>query len=112
MSSATGVRSTIVDDDDDGVDDLSEAGETDDNNLTAGEERANVDDQVTFSYAVTVTAADLYAALRDSGKGMITIGSIIAIGVSTTAKAADRVDLPTVGGVGLVSQPFMVTIEK
>ena len=53
-----------------------------------------------------VSAADFYAAVRDSGKGDYS-GEVIAIGVS-----ADNKDLTADGGVGLVSQAMRITIDK
>ena len=89
-ASASGVESKPVDEDEDDND----------------ENRETTDNEITFSYETVVNAADLYAAVQDSGKGTYT-GSIVAIGVSVTAD-----DLPTMGGVGLVSQAEMIEVEK
>ena len=114
VSGPTGTKSdATVDDDDDGVDDVDDGTETDNGTavqdegiLDAEDERANADSKITFEYEVTISAADLYAAVHDSGKGAYS-GNIIAIGVSATDK-----DLPTLGGVGLVSQGDLVKITK
>ena len=68
--------------------------------------RDSTDNMVTFVYDRVVSAADLYAALQDSGKGPYD-GRIIAIGVSATTEGLD-----TTGGIGLVSQPQVVEITK
>ena len=124
VSGPTGTKSDkTVDDDDDGVDDAADEnadnaefdtpGDEDDDvdgaaqALSITAERANTDNQVTFSYEVTVSAADLYAALQDSGKGNYG-GRIIAIGVGVE----DKKNTTTPAGVGLVSQAFKVMIEK
>ena len=119
----TGTASAAIDEDDDGVDDADDAGATDDGTfdttgdedddvtgtpqtLTIDQERANADNEVTFSYGIEVSAADFYAAVRDSGKGDYS-GTVIAIGVS-----ADNKDLTADGGVGLVSQAMSIMIDK
>ena len=73
---------------------------------TTDTDRATADNEVTFTYGVEVSAADFYAAVQDSGKGDYT-GGVIAIGVSV-----EDDDLPTSGGVGLVSQAMSITIDK
>ena len=118
----TGTASEDIDDDDDGVDDAADDAATDEDfdtteaeeddvtgtaqALTIAQERDNADNKVTFSYVVEVSAADVYAALRDSGKGDYT-GNVIAIGVSATDD-----DLTADGGVGLVSQAMSINIDK
>ena len=123
---ATGTRSEVIDEDDDGVDDAKDENATagtfdttedekDDGDgtqtLTITEERANADNKVTFSYSVEVSAADFYAAVQDSGKGdygtTTNPGRVIAIGVSV-----DNAKLTADGGVGLVSQAAPITIDK
>ena len=69
---------------------------------------ADADAKITLSYGVTVSAADFYAAVQDSGKGAY-MNQVIAVGVSA---ADDDDDLPAPGGVGLVSQSETVTITK
>ena len=126
----TGRASENIDDDDDGVDDAADdavTGTTDGTfdttedegddevaddgtrtaqTLTIDDERENADNEVTFSYGIEVSAADFYAAVRDSGKGDYS-GNVIAIGVS-----AEDDDLTASGGVGLVSQAMEITIDK
>ena len=92
---ANGTLADAIDDDEDDKDA--------DNDLTVTAERANADRQVTLFYEATVSAAEFYAAVQDSGKGEygggMTPRHIIAIGVSPT-------------GVGLVSRVAPIKIDK
>ena len=70
---------------------------TGDDELPTIAQRADADTEITWTYAVEVSAADFYTAV--AGDGAYTAGDLIAVGVYEE-------------GVGLTSQPVEITITK